>query len=641
MSSKSFVLKAGGLALLAVYGAWAWVSISQPGEAGPGRGHPRHPGPRFGHHLHGHPHGPPPHAKLGHRPHKPHHGHGKKAPPFLHDSFPFDDSMAAWQAPRAPAQAPTGQLAAHTGVAVVSARLDTAWPQALDGSLRAPPGARPPSLDLRARPVPAPSFLDADGRGRSALLPPLRLAARPDRVFRPGDGRLPPGEGPRDLTPRDHAHVAPEGLAPRGDPSEHPRPAHAAGATTAGADPAPGQAARAAGLQVTAAAETAPVVYTPAQIRQAYGLDTLPGATAQQGVYQGSGQIIAIVVAYHHPTLGDDVNVFSQRFGLPGCTVLPAAAALAPSPAALVDKPSPGDGCSLQWLHASSAGQQTLTPPATHSQWALEAALDVQWAHAVAPMAKIVIVQAASSSWSDTMGAMRLAARIPGVSAVSMSFGIPEWNTSPAYDAIMSGSATWVAASGDSGAQVNYPAASRNVLAVGGTYLATTAPRSEVAWSGAGGGMSAYHQQPAWQSGLNLPGYPAVNVVNRSRFKRAVPDVALNASEASSVYVTVNGTWMGMSGTSAAAPQWAGMVAIVNAVRASLGHPPFMGTGFQQALYRSAASSSQYAHTFLDVTTGNNGLLTCTSCQAVQGFDMVTGLGTPHVPALVQVMSTF
>src|SRR5439155_7369476 len=147
--------------------------------------------------------------------------------------------------------------------------------------------------------------------------------------------------------------------------------------------------------------------------------------------------------------------------------------------------------------------------------WSVETALDVEWAHAIAPKANILLVEAHSSSIGDLMSAVDYARNQPGVTAVSMSWGIDEatlgraaesfyhsYFTTPAEHAGI----TFVAASGDSGAAngPEWPAISPNVLSVGGTRLTTTgssgAYASEGAWSGSGGGVSAYESEPSYQS---------------------------------------------------------------------------------------------------------------------------------------------
>src|SRR5262249_26426406 len=139
------------------------------------------------------------------------------------------------------------------------------------------------------------------------------------------------------------------------------------------------------------------------------------------------------------------------------------------------------------------------TPPAANAGWASEIALDVEWAHAVAPGASILLVEASSNSDANLFAAVRYAASPPGVLAVSMSWGGDEFSGETSFDSTFQTPAghagvTFVTSSGDAGAPASYPAASPNVLAVGGTTLRLDAANnilSESAWGGSGGGVSS------------------------------------------------------------------------------------------------------------------------------------------------------
>jgi len=412
------------------------------------------------------------------------------------------------------------------------------------------------------------------------------------------------------------------------------------GSATAGRDDAGAAVGHLGGIGLAPAAGSATVsVYTPAQIRQAYGFAALPdGTPANKSVYQGAGQIIVILDAYHNATAGADLNTFSAKFGLPACTLLPTVYQPRAAISALVSKPAAGEGCSFQTLYVNSAGAQAAAPPAVNAAWAVEIALDVQWAHAMAPKAKIVLVEAASASGNDLMNAMLFASKL-GASTVSMSFGAPEFASASTFDWVMGGTGvTWVAATGDNGAGVSWPASSRNVLAVGGTQLNNVSPRAEVGWSGSGGGRSAYVAMPAWQSTVSIFGNPANTAANASKLRRGVPDVAYNASPYSGFYVYMSGKgYLSVGGTSADTPQWAALVSIIDGARALAGKPVFSGTAFQQALYGTAASAAIYRSAWLDVSSGANS--SCgAACSASLNYDLVTGLGTPNVASLLGTM---
>src|SRR5262249_22602105 len=155
--------------------------------------------------------------------------------------------------------------------------------------------------------------------------------------------------------------------------------------------------------------------------------------------------------------------------------------------------------------------------------WASEIALDVEWAHAIAPGANILLVEATNNSFANLLAAVRFAASQPGVVAVSMSWGGGEFSSETSFDSTFQtpaahGGVTFVASSGDAGAPASYPAISPNVLAVGGTTLNLDSSGnilSESAWSGSGGGISLFEAQPAYQNGIP-----------QTSTSRANPDVA-------------------------------------------------------------------------------------------------------------------
>ncbi|HEX7987121.1 MAG TPA: putative Ig domain-containing protein [Duganella sp.] len=398
------------------------------------------------------------------------------------------------------------------------------------------------------------------------------------------------------------------------------------------------QAARAAsstdGSALPAASGGTVATYTPAQIRAAYGLPTLPASftnlSATQAAQLGAGQTIYIVDARHDPNVAAELAAFNSKFGLPACaTKAIAAGASLPLPAAS------RTACEFSVVYSTAAGAMTATVPPYDAGWATEIALDVQWAHATAPLARIVLIEANSPSYDNLLGGVKLANNMgPGV--VSMSFGGAESASTGSADGTFSAAGmSYLAATGDSGAGVAWPSVSPKVLAVGGTTLTYSgAARSEVVWSGTGGGASAYVARPAYQSAA-VPG-----MANTSR--RTVADVAFNADPNSGQYVAViaSGTtavkWTSVGGTSLATPQWAGLIAVANALRAqnakaALGAP-------HAALYTQIASvPGTYASVFADVTAGSHG--TCTTCGAKTGYDAPSGLGTPNASSLLGTLS--
>lgn len=346
---------------------------------------------------------------------------------------------------------------------------------------------------------------------------------------------------------------------------------------------------------VPLAATGAPSGMSPAQIRAAYGFDRI--SFAGNIVGDGSGQTIAIVSAYDSPTVFSDLQTFDAAYGI-------------------ADPPS--------WTQYVAEGA---TP--ADAAWSIETALDVQWAHAIAPGANILLVSAKSDSMADLFSAVDYARQQTGVVAVSMSWGSPEFPGQTAYDSLfttpaghvggngLTGGVTFVSASGDSGAWYGayYPSSSPNVLAVGGTKLTTTATgayKSEVGWAGSGGGTSFFEKEAPYQQSVQRSG------------RQTTPDVSINADPSSgySVYSTAAGGWITVGGTSAGAPQWAALAAIVDQGLALKGVGA-IGGGLTASLYAMPSAN------FHDVVSGSNGY------GAHAGYDLVTGLGTPKAEKIV------
>jgi subtilase family serine protease len=398
------------------------------------------------------------------------------------------------------------------------------------------------------------------------------------------------------------------------------------------------------------ATSTAPpvTVYTPAQVRAAYNMPTLPAATAKPTAEQlqngGAGQTIYIVAAYNNPNAFADLTTFNTKFGLPACTqaAIPATTKfpLAAAPAT--------SGCVFSVVNASAAGAVVATAPAFNAVWQQESALDVQWAHAMAPYARIVLIQAVDANVANLQGALKLAnAMGPGV--VSMSFGAKEGTYMSTVESVFQApKMTYVAATGDSGAAANWPAASSNVLAVSGTTLSLSGSTwSEQLWASSGGGvLSAYTAQPAYQAQITIPGVTSV----ASTKKRSIADVAMGADPLKGQYtaVTVPGktvAWYSVGGTSLATPEWSGILAVANAKRAAVNKAPLGLT--QNALYSIGKSPATYSTAFKDVVTGTNKPTTlvpttcAVTCVAGKGYDNPSGLGTPNVTNLLAQLTAY
>jgi hypothetical protein len=359
-----------------------------------------------------------------------------------------------------------------------------------------------------------------------------------------------------------------------------------------------------------------PTGTTPTKIRHAYGFDQI---TFNNGTVtgDGSGTTIAIVDAYDDPTIANDLHQFDLNFGLSDPSVF--------TKVGQNGGPVPG-------TDPAGAGNP-------NGNWEDEEALDVEWAHAIAPKANILLVEANNNATTNLYTAVRYAANQPGVVAVSMSWGGGESSGETGSDTSTfvtpSGHAgvTFVASSGDRGAPPIYPSASPNVLSVGGTHLVLDSSgniTSETGWSGSGGGISSVEAQPSYQQGLVI--HNGTSTVNPNG-KRATPDVAYDSDPNTGfpVYDSYNnpppysgnyGPWEQFGGTSDAAPQWAALLAIADQGRALLHLDPLDGRSQTLPLLYGLSSVD-----FNDITSGTS--LGIPHYSAGAGYDLVTGLGTP------------
>ncbi len=363
------------------------------------------------------------------------------------------------------------------------------------------------------------------------------------------------------------------------------------------------------------------LAYTPAQVRTAYGINNL--------ALDGTGQTIAIVDAYDDPAIFQAVDIFDQL----GLTM---------SGSTLYEQ----YGAASSFLTVLNQSGQAAPLPATDpsgagsNNWEVEESVDVEWAHAMAPGARIILVEANSQSLSDLMNAVATAAAQPGVSVVSMSWGFVEGQQAlqadeAQYDSYFNKSGvTFVASTGDYGGAVpEYPAFSPNVLAVGGTSLLLNQDnsyQSETGWGydsaaygsfiGSGGGISQYESEPGFQANVQSTGY------------RTTPDVSFVADPAAGAWIadpynlTGDSPFEVVGGTSLSAPCWAGLVALANQGRAAAGEGSLnatTSTDTQQALYSLPQAD------YHSITSGFNGY------DAGPGYNLVTGLGTPMADRLV------
>lgn len=347
-----------------------------------------------------------------------------------------------------------------------------------------------------------------------------------------------------------------------------------------------------------------PGVYyeTPASIACLYGLaPPVSGCNPYLATANptGGSKAIALVEAFDTATLASDLNTFSTQFGLP---------LVNPGTFQVVYAP-PGASCS---------GAATQPPTAAGTGWDIEASLDAQWAHAMAPNATIYVVEAQSNSNANLFCAVSVANLLvssAGGGEISMSWGGSEFSTETATDALFTAAnVVYFASSGD-GPGVGYPSASPNVVAVGGTTISRNllggSFRFENTWQSGGGGRSAYEPRPAYQNSIAPILSPSPN--------RGVPDVSADANPDTGVWV-FNSTYLSMpvwfivGGTSLSSPLWAG---ITNAAGA------FSSSSFAELTNLYADPSGD----FNDITLGTCGPFM--GYVAAGGWDFCTGRGSP------------
>lgn len=283
--------------------------------------------------------------------------------------------------------------------------------------------------------------------------------------------------------------------------------------------------------QLTGAGAPSPIGLSPDQIKAAYSWPTKLTA--------GTGQTIAIVDAHDNPVIESDLAVFDRQYQLPECTT--------------------ANGC---FAKVDSNGGANF--PSYNGSWGFEIAIDVEWAHAIAPAAKILLVEAKTANLDDLLAAEDYAKA--HAQYVSNSWITAEFKGEASDDNhFAQQGVSFFAASGDSFVKfaypTGYPTASPNVVSVGGTQLNFDASGnllSETGWSGGGGGCSSFETAGTAQSGF--ASYAQVGCGG----SRATPDVAADSSAGSAVSVYDSnacgnscGPWFAAFGTSVATPLWA------------------------------------------------------------------------------------
>jgi len=326
---------------------------------------------------------------------------------------------------------------------------------------------------------------------------------------------------------------------------------------------------------------------TPGSLACVYQLVTGPTGcpiATSKNLPTGGWGAIAIVDAGDYPTAAADLHAFSAYFGIPDANL------------------------TVKW-------PGTKKPP-VYQGWLVEEALDIEWAHAMAPQAKLFLVESVlcqnnQCATDPTWAAIQLAGKLVaqnGGGVVSMSFGDAEDSREKSWDKYFTtNGVVYFAASGDSGIGVSiYPGASPNVVSVGGTYFNRDQSGkfvNEVYYTGGGGGdLSPYEPRPSYQNGVS-------SIVGTHR---GYPDVAADYCCAA---IYVQGGWYSVGGTSWASPTFAG---IVNAA----GNKQTSSKNELTWMYSELANPTEYKADFNDITQGDS------RCKV--GFDQCTGIGSPR-----------
>jgi len=381
--------------------------------------------------------------------------------------------------------------------------------------------------------------------------------------------------------------------------------------------------------------------FSPEQVQTFYDLNPLYAKG-----FTGKGMTIVILDSFGSPTIKQDLQTFDQTFGLPD------------PPKFDVEYP---------------LGQVNVDPSNMDQVgWEDETTLDVEWAHAIAPGANIVLLVSPKDETEGVQGFPQFEHLSTYAmdhhlgQVISQSYGASEPTLvgdacgqglgngqdllkdydQKVYQRGMTEHITFLASSGDDGPtgsncpkdggtpytypNVGWPASDPLVTAVGGTKLTLKDPSgdygSERVWNeggASGGGLSQFYAEPDWQK--NLPNQTTLNG------KRAIPDVSWGAAVNFAFYHSFPGDipgWSAIGGTSAASPQWAGLVAIADQMA---GKP----LGFlNPALYQLAGKG------FHDITSGDNSLDGVSGFQAGPGWDLATGWGTPNAAVLLPLLIT-
>jgi len=328
--------------------------------------------------------------------------------------------------------------------------------------------------------------------------------------------------------------------------------------------------------------------FSPAQINKAYGVDKLNTT--------GADTIIALIDPYDYPNAQADFDIFCNAYNLP-----------------------------MQRLIIHKMTNATGANASFNADWSVEQAIDIQWAHAVAPGAQIMLVQSYSSESKDLFNGIFWAVN-NGADIISMSWGFNAMLWDVLFDSnFLDGNIVFLTGSGDSGSILSYPACSPYVIAVGGTRLILNSDdtrKEETGWTESGGGICNMENAPNYQFASKLG--------TNSNFRQN-PDISAVADPETPVSLYSNG-WIAAGGTSVASPIWAGIIAHANEARRNINKPFLSTIAVLNAIYGINIEVLQNNNLgpFYDVINGST-----TTYSALVGYDYVTGIGTPNAYKLI------
>jgi kumamolisin len=299
----------------------------------------------------------------------------------------------------------------------------------------------------------------------------------------------------------------------------------------------------------------------------------------------GGARAIALVDAYDNPDALTDLTTFSNQFGLPIPTF-------------------------------SQVYAQGSKPQNNPGGWSLEEALDIEMAHAMAPNAEIILVEAAQPTNADLYAAENFAANLvvaAGGGEISNSWSGGETRSETGNDSKYFNTAgiVYFASTGDTAFSLGYPAVSPNVVAAGGTSIKRSGGSftSEQYWDnqygGGGGGLSRYEKIPSYQNVIKT-------IVGT---KRGVPDISFDADPVTgpAMYDADGGYgWIQIGGTSVSSPALAGIINAAGSFATS--------SNVELTELYNDYGSSNYSSEFRDITLGNS------KCKV--GWDVCTGIGS-------------